>query len=94
MPSPHIRPPLMASFATVTDEASPFYDPVLGISWLDMPAQRPEPEGAVSLVDAVAGIVAVAADLAHQAGDLLALRQAVGRALCPARQDEAGLDPR
>ncbi|NKE47869.1 hypothetical protein HB662_24040 [Roseomonas frigidaquae] len=86
MSSAQIMPSPMASYAAPLGEAGLFYDPVLrmGISWLDKPA-RPEPVvdagSPVSLAEAVAGIVAIAAARARNAGELLALRRAVEHAL-------------
>jgi hypothetical protein len=75
-----------------------FYDPVLklGLSWLE-PARETDrnPPGTVALAEAVAGIVAIAAARARDAGDFPALRHAVERALTGgAAVAEAGIDPR
>lgn len=70
----------------------------MGVAWLDLDneadavaeAETSQPFGAglneigmAALVDSVAGIVAIAASRARQGGDLLALREAVDRALGP-----------
>jgi hypothetical protein len=84
----HLTPSPTASNMNPPGESGLFYDPVLrmGISWPDRPA-RPErasdAERTISLVEAVAGIVAIAAARAHDSGERLALRQAVERALGP-----------
>ncbi len=86
MSSAQMMPLPMAPYAAPPGEAGLFYDPILrmGISWLDQPA-LPDlvsaTESPPSLVDAVAGIVAIAAARARNSGELLALRHAVERAL-------------
>jgi hypothetical protein len=83
-------------------QAGLFYDPVLrmGISWLDGAAPRPVPRSMPAsgqharMVQAVAGIVAIAAERARQNGELPALRDALERALGQNQGESEPTDPR
>jgi hypothetical protein len=94
----HFTPTTLAAFGPPPGQSGVFYDPVLklGLSWLE--PQRPAgraPASTVELAEAVAGIVGIAAARARAAGDFVALRNAVERALMagPAQCDEY-MDPR
>ncbi|MBU8537976.1 hypothetical protein [Falsiroseomonas tokyonensis] len=89
----------MASYYPIPDEGGLFYDPVLrmGISWLDTQPSRPEPgpQGTEALIHAVAAVLAIAAARTRQAGNFMALRDAVDRAMGPMPSDAEGTpDPR
>jgi hypothetical protein len=75
-----------------------FYDPALklGLSWLEPARQTGRASrGTSALAEAVAGIVAIAAARARDAGDFAALRDAVEQALGGgAAVGEPGIDPR
>lgn len=101
MSSAEIMPSPMSAFAAPSGESGLYYDPVLrlGMSWLDTPACTALPcdaDRAATLAEAVAGIVAIAAAHARNSAELLALRQAVDRALGPPERPrgDAVPDPR
>ncbi|WP_439595013.1 hypothetical protein [Falsiroseomonas sp.] len=99
MSTTHVMPSPMASYRPIPEEGGLFYDPVLrmGISWLDTPAGRPEPppQGTEALIHAVAAVLAIAAARTRHAGNFLALREAVDRAMGPmSAEGEGAPDPR
>lgn len=84
----HLTPLPTAFYKIPPGESGLFYDPLrrVGISWPEKPAgpeQASGAGGAISLAEAVAGIVAIAAARARDASERLDLREAVERALGP-----------
>lgn len=98
MPSTRLEQLPLAAPSLPHREAGLFYDPVLrmGVSWLDGAAPRPlaRPGQHARMVQAVAGIVAIAAERARQNGDLPALRDALERVLSQSPAEGEPSDPR
>ncbi|MGX9965131.1 hypothetical protein ACVFYP_17505 [Roseomonas sp. F4] len=98
MSSTHLTSLSPAAQTPRRSDAALFCDPAprLGISWLDDPAPRvtARHQSTDGLIQAVVGIVAIAAERARLVGDLPALRDALERALGQTLVETEAADPR